>query len=240
MRTKQVSSATNALIDALILEIVVLAGERSLGFPAPGNHVLLRGENLTPLIIVHTGILYILILKLMFLVHYTHFLHGTHGPLSRSSTPSAEKITENHNNTPSFLNLSHKPILQRIGYQVCDFGNISTPKAPDSPLMKKNTAEQTHAEAASLPAGSNVTVAGYVICHQMPATSKGHVFLTIEDEEGLMNLVIRPDIYEKYRYVERTEPLMIVKGKEHKRDGVVNIIASHLEPLMSHTDPSFR
>ena len=87
------------------------------------------------------------------------------------------------------------------------------------------------AEAASLPAGSNVTVAGYVVCHQMPATSKGHVFLTIEDEEGLMNIVIRPDVYEKYRYVERTEPLMLIRGQVQKRDGVINIIASHLEPL---------
>jgi len=86
-------------------------------------------------------------------------------------------------------------------------------------------------EASSLPAGSNVTVAGYVVCHQMPATSKGHVFLTIEDEEGLMNIVIRPDVYEKYRYVERTEPLMMIRGQVQKRDGVINIIASHLEPL---------
>lgn len=106
--------------------------------------------------------------------------------------------------------------------------------------MKKNTAEQTHAEAASLPAGSNVTVAGYVVCHQMPATSKGHVFLTIEDEEGLMNIVIRPDVYEKYRYVERTEPLMLIRGQVQKRDGVINIIAERLEPLVPRADPSFR
>lgn len=47
-----------------------------------------------------------------------------------------------------------------------------------------------------------------------------------------MNVVIKPDVYEKYRYVERTEPLMIVKGKVQKRDGVINIIAEHMEPLV--------
>lgn len=66
----------------------------------------------------------------------------------------------------------------------------------------------------------------------MPATAKGFVFITVEDEDGLLNVVIKPDVYEKYRYVERTEPLMIVKGKVQKRDGVINIIAEHMEPLV--------
>ena len=87
------------------------------------------------------------------------------------------------------------------------------------------------AEAAALPAGTEVRVAGYVVCHQVPATAKGFVFITLEDEDGLLNIVIKPDVYEKYRYVERTEPLIIVKGQVQKRDGVINIIAEYLEPL---------
>jgi len=86
-------------------------------------------------------------------------------------------------------------------------------------------------EIVALPAGSEVKVAGYVVCHQVPATAKGFVFLTLEDEDGLLNIVIKPDVYEKYRYVERTEPLMMIQGQIQKRDGIINIIATQLAPL---------
>ena len=47
----------------------------------------------------------------------------------------------------------------------------------------------------------------------------------------MLNIVIKPDVYEKYRYVERAEPLMLIKGRIQKRDGVINVIAEHLGPL---------
>ena len=109
---------------------------------------------------------------------------------------------------------------------------LSTGRHPMEIIRKEIPASVLKtAEAAALPAGTGVKVAGYIVCHQVPATAKGFVFLTLEDEDGLLNIVIKPDIYEKYRYVERTEPLMLIEGQVQKRDGVINIIAEHLEPL---------
>jgi error-prone DNA polymerase len=91
-------------------------------------------------------------------------------------------------------------------------------------------------EALSRPNASTVRTAGYVVCRQAPATAKGHVFLTVEDEEGLLNIVVRPDVYQKYRYIVRTEPLLIIEGELQRRDGISNILASHIAPLKHEKD----
>ncbi len=79
-----------------------------------------------------------------------------------------------------------------------------------------------------VPSGSRVRLAGYVISRQRPGTAKGFSFLTLEDGEGMMNIVIKPAIYEKYRQVFRLEPMVGVEGIVQKRDGVINIIAEKL------------
>lgn len=86
-------------------------------------------------------------------------------------------------------------------------------------------------EIKSLFAGTRIRTAGYVVCRQAPVTAKGHVFLTLEDEDGLLNIVLKPHIYEKYRYLVRTEPLIVVEGVLQKREGTVNIVAERLSTL---------
>lgn len=78
---------------------------------------------------------------------------------------------------------------------------------------------------------AKVRVAGYVISRQTPGTAKGFRFLTLEDEEGIMNVVIRPVVYEKYRQVFRLEPMILVEGTLQKKDGVINVIAEKLAPF---------
>ncbi len=79
--------------------------------------------------------------------------------------------------------------------------------------------------------GATVRVAGQVVMHQAPPTAKGHHFVTLEDVEGMMNVIVRPDIYEKYRFVLRNEPLLIITGEVQKKGTVVNLIAQHIEGL---------
>ncbi len=74
------------------------------------------------------------------------------------------------------------------------------------------------------PHGSRVTVAGVVLVRQRPATAKGITFVTIEDETGVANLVIKPIIYKKYRRELRFAPAVIIKGKIERRDAVVHIL----------------
>ncbi len=79
--------------------------------------------------------------------------------------------------------------------------------------------------------GESVRIAGYVIMKQRPPTAKGFAFITMEDEEGMINVVIRPDIYEKYRQVCIFNPVLIVEGTLQKRDGTLNVRADTISPF---------
>ncbi|MBV8366876.1 MAG: DNA polymerase III subunit alpha [Candidatus Eremiobacteraeota bacterium] len=81
------------------------------------------------------------------------------------------------------------------------------------------------ADLEKLPNRLVAKVAGIVTTRQRPGTAKGFVFTTMEDETGLMNVIIRPDIYQKYRPIARDEPAVIVEGVLQKDDGRINILA---------------
>ena len=75
------------------------------------------------------------------------------------------------------------------------------------------------------PAGRDVRVGGLVVCRQRPMTAKGYVFLTLEDEKGLINVVVRPEIYHQYRDVLRDSSLIAVAGNLQRAFGTVNVVA---------------
>jgi len=79
--------------------------------------------------------------------------------------------------------------------------------------------------------GSNVQVAGLVVVHQAPPTAKGHRFITLEDEYGFINVVVRPDIYARYRKVWREMPLLVVSGEVQKQGQVTNLVAAAVSAL---------
>jgi error-prone DNA polymerase len=85
----------------------------------------------------------------------------------------------------------------------------------------------------SLPDGTPVDVAGLVVCRQRPGTAKGFVFLVLEDEFGLVNVVVKPALHERQRPLVRTEPFVIVRGELQRRDGTVNVIAERFAPLLA-------
>ena len=68
-------------------------------------------------------------------------------------------------------------------------------------------------------------VGGMVITRQRPGTAKGFVFLTLEDETGIVNVIVRPDVYEKYRRVIRTSPVLVIEGKLQKEGGCIDVLA---------------
>ena len=73
--------------------------------------------------------------------------------------------------------------------------------------------------------GEKVRVAGLVVVRQRPPTAKGFVFITMDNEEGLMNVIVRPDVYERYYRVLRNCFLLIVEGTIQKQQGILNLLA---------------
>jgi error-prone DNA polymerase len=74
--------------------------------------------------------------------------------------------------------------------------------------------------------------AGHVVVHQSPPTAKGMHFVTLEDETGMTNVVVRPDIYRAQRDVWRKAPALVVEGVVQKRNGVVNFVAERVRKLV--------
>ena len=79
--------------------------------------------------------------------------------------------------------------------------------------------------------GAWVRVAGTVIVRQRPGTAKGFVFLTLEDETGLLNVTIRPQLYERQRATVRGSAMLLASGRLQKTQGVINVRASGFETL---------
>jgi error-prone DNA polymerase len=81
--------------------------------------------------------------------------------------------------------------------------------------------------------GEPVACAGLVICRQRPGTAKGFVFLTLEDETGLLNVVITPKRFEQQALLISTTPLLLVRGILQVEQRVVNIRARQFRALQA-------
>jgi error-prone DNA polymerase len=79
--------------------------------------------------------------------------------------------------------------------------------------------------------GELVTVAGAVIVRQRPGTAKGFVFLTMEDETGMVQAIIRPDLFRKHRPLIVRTPVLMVEGTLQKRDGTISVRARRFEAV---------
>ena len=86
--------------------------------------------------------------------------------------------------------------------------------------------------------GRRVRVAGMVITRQRPGTAKGFVFLTLEDETGIANIIVRPDLFARERLIIIDEPFLIVDGVLQSQDGVTSIRAEQVQGMRG-TDVDF-
>jgi error-prone DNA polymerase len=85
--------------------------------------------------------------------------------------------------------------------------------------------------ASDLPSardGRRVRVAGMVITRQRPGTAKGFVFLTLEDETGVSNIIVRPDLFDRERMTVIRQPFLLVEGVLQHQDGVLSVKAEHV------------
>jgi error-prone DNA polymerase len=100
-------------------------------------------------------------------------------------------------------------------------------------------------ELQRLPDRAAVEVAGMVIVRQRPETARGIVFVSLEDETGIANLVVMPDVYQRYRAAVRTEGFLQARGRVERNGRVVNVRVDRLAPLdlappVEHRARSFR
>jgi error-prone DNA polymerase len=96
----------------------------------------------------------------------------------------------------------------------------------------------TAAELHRVPQGKQARIAGCVICRQRPGTAKGVVFLSLEDETGIANAVISPELFTEQRTVLTQEPFLVIEGKLEKQDQVIMVRAEQVRPLAAYSLPA--
>jgi error-prone DNA polymerase len=97
------------------------------------------------------------------------------------------------------------------------------PHLPSGTLSSEELREQPHR--------AEVRFAGLVVARQRPSTANGVVFMLLEDEHAQVNLVVMPQVYERFRAVVRSEPLLLVRGRYEHSDRNRNVMVSELLSL---------
>ena len=83
--------------------------------------------------------------------------------------------------------------------------------------------------------GDFVKAAGLVIARQRPGTAKGFIFISMEDETGIANVIVTPDLYERERLVVTRSKFIVVEGLLQNQDGVIHVKAVRLRSLFDQT-----
>jgi len=125
---------------------------------------------------------------------------------------------------------------QRLGEAVIDdYRRISLSlKAHPVALLRPDLARMrvlTADRLADTPSGRRVRVAGLVLIRQRPGTASGTIFLTLEDETGVVNVIVWPKVFERYRPLVIGAKLMAVSGPVQSERGVVHVLAERIEDL---------
>ena len=87
------------------------------------------------------------------------------------------------------------------------------------------------ADLGGIPDGVHVRIAGAVIARQRPGTAKGFVFLSLEDETGISNAIITPDIFEQNRFTVVGGRFLLIEGRLQNMDNVISVKADRVEVL---------
>src|SRR5262245_49950324 len=146
----------------------------------------------------------------------------------RRTGPLLERIEESDGNSP----LAQMTCEERL---VADFHGTGMTIGPHPMAYYR---EEMHAmgvlravDLANIRNGAYVRVAGAVIARQRPGTAKGFVFLSLEDETGISNAIITPDIFEQNRFVVVGGKFLLIEGRLQNVDNVISVKASRVEVL---------
>ena len=159
--------------------------------------------------------------------------------LFRSSGPAQDDLFAGHELPEPQVTLPPTSAAEEVArdYATTGLSDRAHPMAMLRPALASRRI-RTARELARLPAGSRVDVAGLVIIRQRPQTASGIVFVSLEDETGIANLVVMPDVYDRYRSLVRGTSFLVARGRLERNGAVVNIRVSEVEPLRPARDLS--
>ena len=146
----------------------------------------------------------------------------------RGSGPLLEKLPEPDSPSP----------LQRMNHEeriVADFHGTGLTVGPHPMAYRRDWLNAMGIRRASelrdLPNGKRLRIGGCVIVRQRPGTAKGFVFLSLEDETGVANAIIAPDLFHRNRLLLASERFLAIEGILQNQDNVISVKAERVQPL---------
>jgi error-prone DNA polymerase len=128
--------------------------------------------------------------------------------------------------------------MRPLDETVADYAGLHLTTGPHLMAYVRSEMERLGAVAISslekTPDGTDVRVAGAVIVRQRPGTAKGFVFLTMEDETGMVQAIIHPRLYRENRALIVGTPVLMVEGPLQKQDGTISVKARSFRPVNAH------
>ena len=110
--------------------------------------------------------------------------------------------------------------------------NLTTGPHPMKLLREKLPNIWRAIDLVQAPHGSTIQIGGNVLCRQRPGTAKGFVFISLEDETGVSNAIVDPDLFERFRLMITEEAFLLIEGQVQNSDGVVLIKTRDIKPLV--------
>ena len=146
------------------------------------------------------------------------------GPLLRNASPAGSG--------PRSTPLQKMTTDERLA---ADYGGTGLTTGPHPMAYHRAALRQqgilSARELEELGRNQHVCVAGCVIARQRPGTAKGFVFLSLEDETGIANIILSPDIFEQNRITVTRNRFLRIAGPMQNQDGVIHVKAQRIEPL---------
>jgi error-prone DNA polymerase len=124
--------------------------------------------------------------------------------------------------------------MQPVERLAADFGTMHLTTGPHPMAYLRASLPNDIWRSAELPFGENGTrlrIAGLAICRQRPGTAKGFVFISLEDETGISNAIVSPQIFEKNRLVITQETFLLIEGILQLHSGVIHVRAELIDRL---------
>jgi error-prone DNA polymerase len=129
--------------------------------------------------------------------------------------------------------------LTEADYRMTGISLAGHPMSHVRPILEPNGVRSARDLLKNGRDGERVATAGLVICRQRPGTAKGFVFLTLEDETGLVNVVVTPQRFERQALLISRTPLLLVRGVLQVEQSVVNVRAQQFRALQAAVGAEF-
>ena len=154
---------------------------------------------------------------------------------SRKVGPLLAKVSDNKDPSP----LADMDSDERLR---ADFQGSGLTTGPHPMALRRTEVTARDAVAVKnlehYPDGRRIRVAGCVICRQRPSSASGFLFLSLEDETGIVNIVVTPRLFEKERIMLLSESFLLIEGILQNRNNVVSVRAERFTPITGFKVPS--